>query len=279
MNNNDLQKSWLNLDSMVCVLTGAAGGIGAAIAAALVRQNAHVVLLDRDEHKCRELAAELAQNSAADVSVLHCDIADPVSVQQAAEHVQALHGRCDVLINNASVLQAGALEELTLDEWNRVLSVNLTGYLLCAQAFGRLMLARQSGSIVHIASIAAHYPQTFSGAYSAAKAGVAMLSRQIAAEWGPRGIRSNAICPGLIRTPLSAAFYADPKVEQQRKAMTANQRIGEPQDIADAVLFLASSRAGYVNAAELTVDGGLESMLMALIPRPGYESPMASCQA
>ena len=79
--------------------------------------------------------------------------------------------------------------------------------------------------------------------------------------------------------PLSAAFYADPKVEQQRKAMTANQRIGEPQDIADAVLFLASPRAAYVNAAELTVDGGLESMLMALIPRPGFESPMASRQA
>lgn len=153
MNNNDLQKNWLNLDSMVCVLTGAAGGIGAAIAAALVRQNAHVVLLDRDEQKCRELAAELAQSSAADVSVLHCDIADPLSVQRAADQVKALHGRCDVLINNASVLQAGALEDLTLEKWNQVLSVNLTGYLLCAQAFGRQMLAQQSGSIVHIARL------------------------------------------------------------------------------------------------------------------------------
>ena len=133
MNNNDLPKNWLNLEAKVCVLTGAAGGIGAAIAAALVSQNAHVVLLDRDERKCRELAVELAKNSEADVSVLHCDIADPFSVQQAAEQVQALHGRCDVLINNASVLQAGALETLTLDEWNQVLSVNLTGYLLCAQ--------------------------------------------------------------------------------------------------------------------------------------------------
>jgi NAD(P)-dependent dehydrogenase (short-subunit alcohol dehydrogenase family) len=102
-----------------------------------------------------------------------------------------------------------------------------------------------------------------------------MLSRQIAVEWGPRGVRSNAVCPGLIRTPLSAAFYADPQVERQRSAMTANQRIGEPQDIADAVLFLASPRADYINGAELTVDGGLESMPMALIPRPGFEGAKA----
>ena len=102
-----------------------------------------------------------------------------------------------------------------------------------------------------------------------------MLSRQIAVEWGPRGVRSNAVCPGLIRTPLSAAFYADPHIERQRSAMTANQRIGEPQDIAEAVLFLASPRADYINGAELTVDGGLESMPMALIPRPGFEGVRA----
>ena len=279
MNNNNQASNWLGLESAVCVITGAAGGIGAAIASALVEQQAQVVLLDRDADGCQALAASLSETSATEVEALNCDIADSQSVQRAADWVSERFGSCDVLINNASVLQPGSLADISLASWNRLLEVNLTGYLLCSQAFGRLMLARQSGSIVHIASIAAHYPQTFSGAYSAAKAGVAMLSRQIAAEWGPRGIRSNAICPGLIRTPLSAAFYADPKVEQQRKAMTANQRIGEPQDIADAVLFLASPRAAYVNAAELTVDGGLESMLMALIPRPGFESPMASRQA
>ena len=98
-----------------------------------------------------------------------------------------------------------------------------------------------------------------------------MLSRQFAVEWGDRGIRSNAICPGLIRTPLSAAFYADPEIERQRSAMTASRRIGEPQDIADAVLFLASARSGYINGTELVVDGGFESMPMALLPRPGFE--------
>ena len=274
MNNND----WLQLASSVCVVTGAAGGIGSAIATALLRQGARVVLLDRDADKCRQLAEQLAPLSAEPITAIACDIADPDSVQRAAVQVESQYGRCDVLVNNASVLQPGGLAEIGLAQWNQLLAVNLTGYLLCSQAFGRLMLARSSGRIVHIASIAAHFPQTWSGAYSAAKAGVSMLSRQLAAEWGPRGVRSNAICPGLIRTPLSAAFYADPEVERQRCAMTANGRIGEPGDIADAVLFLASPRADYVNGAELTVDGGLEGMLMALIPRPGFASPATARQ-
>lgn len=271
MNNNNISSHWLGLDAAVCVVTGGAGGIGAALAAALVEQHAHVVLLDRDADKCRELAATLGEHSVGEVSALACDIADPRSVAEAAAKVQALHGRCDVLVNNASVLRPGALEGLDLDHWNQVLAVNLSGYLLCAQAFGRSMLERGSGRIVHIASIAAHFPQPNSGAYSAAKAGVSMLSRQLAVEWGPRGVRSNAVCPGLIRTPLSAAFYTDPEIERQRSAMTANRRIGEPVDIAQAALFLASPRADYINGAELTVDGGLESMPMALIPRPGFE--------
>eukprot|EP01133_Synstelium_polycarpum_P005417 gene5417-6269_t len=234
--NNYKSHDWLGLNSAVCVVTGAAGGIGAVVARELVKQGASVVLLDLDLSKCTELAANLSEQSEAQISALACDISDPQSVRQAAAQVQERYGRCDILINNASVLRPASLENITLEQWNQVLSVNLSGYLLCAQAFGKQMLAQGSGSIVNIASIAAHSPQPWSGAYSTAKAGVAMLSRQFAVEWGDRGIRSNAICPGLIRTPLSAAFYADPEIERQRSAMTASRRIGEPQDIADAAL-------------------------------------------
>ncbi|MFZ6046421.1 SDR family NAD(P)-dependent oxidoreductase [Pseudomonas sp. CR3202] len=275
MNISQAQDSWLDLAGAVCVVTGAAGGIGARIATALVRQGARVALLDLDLDKCRDLAGELSRETGEAIPAIACNIADPASVQSAAAEVEARYGRCDVLVNNASVLRPAALEEVSLEQWNQVLSVNLNGYLLCSQAFGRSMLAQGAGRIVHVASIASHYPQTWSGAYSAAKSAVSMLSRQLAAEWGSRGVRSNAICPGLIRTPLSAAFYADARVEQARKAMTASGRIGEPTDIANAVLFLASPRSDYVNGAEITVDGGLESMLMALIPRPGYESPVS----
>ena len=271
MTNKKEATDWLGLSSLVCVITGGAGGIGAVVARELSIQGAAVVLLDLEVEKCHEMAATLSEFSQVPVTAFGCDISDPDSVQGAFEKVRALYKRCDVLINNASVLRPASLQDITLEQWNQVMSVNLSGYLLCTQAFGELMLTQGSGSIINIASIAAHSPQPWSGAYSTAKAGVTMLSRQFAVEWGGRGVRSNSVCPGLIRTPLSAAFYADTAIEQQRSAMTASGRIGEPLDIANAVLFLASTRSDYVNGAELLVDGGFESMPMALLPRPGFE--------
>ncbi|WP_175816486.1 SDR family NAD(P)-dependent oxidoreductase [Burkholderia diffusa] len=265
------QADWLRLDGQVCVVTGAAGGIGASIVEALVAAGARVALLDRDADRTIAVAERL-RTAGGDVVAIGCDIGDVASVSQAAERVERDFGPVDVLVNNAGLLRAGGIETISLDAWNAMLQVNLTGYMLCSQAFGRAMLARGSGSMVHVASIAARYPQTHSGAYSASKAAVAMLARQLAAEWGPRGIRSNTVCPGMIRTPLSEAFYQSGDIEARRSAMTASRRIGRPDDIANVVAFLASPRAAYVNGAELVVDGGLDAMLMDLVPRPGYEA-------
>lgn len=262
---------WLQLGGQVCVVTGAAGGIGASIAQTLVEAGARVALLDREADRTIALAERL-RGSGGDVVAIACDIGDCASVAQAVEHVQRDLGAANVLVNNAGLLRAGGIETIDLDAWNAMLQVNLTGYMLCSQAFGRAMLARGAGAIVHVASIAARHPQTHSGAYSASKAAVAMLARQLAAEWGPRGIRSNTVCPGMIRTPLSESFYADGDIEARRSAMTASRRIGRPDDIANVVAFLASPRAAYVNGAELVVDGGLDAMLMDLVPRPGYEA-------
>ncbi|RQZ10236.1 SDR family NAD(P)-dependent oxidoreductase [Burkholderia sp. Bp9031] len=265
------QQDWLRLDGQVCVVTGAAGGIGTSIVEAFVAAGARVALLDRDADKTIALAERL-RTTGGDVIAIGCDIGDAACVTQAAERVERDLGHADVLVNNAGLLRAGGIETIGLDAWNAMLQVNLTGYMLCSQAFGRAMLARGSGSLVHVASIAARYPQTHSGAYSASKAAVAMLARQLAAEWGPRGIRSNTVCPGMIRTPLSESFYASGDIEARRSAMTASRRIGRPDDIANVVAFLASPRAAYVNGAELVVDGGLDAMLMDLVPRPGYEA-------
>jgi NAD(P)-dependent dehydrogenase (short-subunit alcohol dehydrogenase family) len=266
----DVGAHWLQLQDKVCVVTGAAGGIGASIARTLAAAGARLALLDRDAEKAEVLAGEL--NTQTPVIAIACDIGEPASVNDAVAQVERELGIADVLVNNAGLLRPGGIETLSLDDWNAMLRVNLTGYMLCSQRFGRSMLARGSGALVHVASIAARYPQTHSGAYSASKAAVAMLSRQLAAEWGPRGVRSNTVCPGMIRTPLSASFYMHSDIEARRSAMTANRRIGEPDDIAHAVAYLASPRADYVNGAELVVDGGLDSMLMDLVPRPGYEA-------
>jgi NAD(P)-dependent dehydrogenase (short-subunit alcohol dehydrogenase family) len=201
---------------------------------------------------------------------VECDIASEADVAQAGTRIRRDLGKVSGLVNNAGLLRAGGLGEVAIADWNEVLAVNLTGYLLCSREFGQDLLAAGHGSIVHVASIAALHPQTRSGAYSASKAGVLLLSRQLAAEWGPRGVRSNAICPGMVRTSLSAKFYEVPGFEAARAAVTASRRVGEPQDIAQPALFLLSDRAAYVNGAELVVDGGLDCMLMDMVPRPGF---------
>jgi glucose 1-dehydrogenase len=230
---------------------------------------ASVALLDRNRSACEEVAQALRAEGGKALPI-ECDTSDVASVAAAAKTVRRTHGACDMLVNNAGLLRAGALESISLADWNHTLSVNLTGYLLCAQAFGKQMLEARRGSMVHVASVAAHHPQPRSGAYSASKAGVAILSRQLALEWGPSGIRSNVVSPGLIRTPLSEAFYQAPGLSERRAAMVPSRRIGTPEDIADVVLYLASDRAGYVNGADVAVDGGFAAVLMETVPRPGF---------
>ncbi len=261
--------SWLGLEGRTCVITGAGGGIGRATALAFAAAGARVVLLDRDEASLAETATRVAAEGGAQAVAVPCDVTDAASVEAAGDTAERAAGRCSILVNNAGILRPGTLASITLAEWNALMAVNLTGYFLCSQAFGRQMRAGAGGSIVHIASIAASEPQGASGAYSVSKAGVVMLSRLIALEWGP-GVRSNVVSPGLVETPMSQAFYEVEGVRERRSTMTPAKRIGRPQDMADAVLFLASDRASFVTGQELLVDGGFSQMLMSLVPRPGY---------
>ena len=262
---------WLGLSGRVAVVTGGGGGIGRATAVSFARAGAKVAVIDRDEKGLETTRSEL-RALGADPVVVPCDTTDEKSVAAAADDVEKSLGACSILVNTAAILRSGGLDTLSLAEWNATMAVNLTGYFLCAQMFGRQMRKRGAGSLVHVASVAASNAQGFSGAYSVSKAGVVMLSRQLASEWGPHGIRSNVVSPGLVVTPMSQAFYDTPGVTERRTAVVPMRRIGAPQDMADAILFLASERASYVNGDEIIVDGGFTRTIMNLVPRPGHGS-------
>ena len=258
---------WLGLAGRTAAVTGAGSGIGQAVACEFAQAGAHVVLLDRSAEALQGTAEIIASHGGAS-TVLVMDVSDQASVEQAA----GAAGAVDVLVNNAGISRPGVMESVTADDWNAVMNVNLNGYFLCSQAFGRGMLDRGRGSLVHIASISGHNAQGNSGAYSVGKAGVLMLSQQLALEWGPRGIRSNCISPGLVRTPLTEAYYQVGDVAERRDRAVPIGRVARPDDIAQVALFLGSDRSGYVTGAEIVTDGGFSHTLMSTVPRPGYDA-------
>ncbi|MBU3689183.1 MAG: 2-deoxy-D-gluconate 3-dehydrogenase [Acidimicrobiales bacterium mtb01] len=239
----------------IAVVTGAGRGIGAAIAARLQRDGFRVVRLDVD-------------SSSSFADVIPCDISDAAAVDRVADHVEREFGPVSVLVNNAGAWSFGALEDVTPEEFARTLAVNVSGTFHCTRAFGRSMLASGGGSIVNIVSIAAQAANPKVGAYSASKAGVVALTRQTALEWGPRGVRANAVGPGFVPTPGTGTVYDDPAVREVRAAAVPLRRLGEPDDVANVVSFLASDQAGYVNGQVIYVDGGFSEALMTLVPRP-----------
>ena len=268
LNPHPQSSDYLGLAGRVCVVTGAGSGIGRAIALGFAALGAKVAVLDRDGAAAQLSVDQIIELGGTAIAI-DCDVSDAASVDAAAVRSAAEFGPCDVLVNNAGVLRPGTLDSLTLDAWNTMIGVNLTGYFLCAQIFGRQMMAQGRGALVHTASVAASHPAGGSGAYSVTKAGVAMLSQQLAIEWGAHGIRSNSVSPGLTLTPMTHAAYTRPGTSERRNKAIPAGRVGQPEDVAQAVLFLASDRAAYITGTDLTVDGGLTRNLLSLVPRTG----------
>lgn len=233
------------LQDRVAVITGAGGGLGGAMVARLVGMGATVVAADMKAPDNAQAALSLA-----------CDITDEAAIEAMAAAVKARFGRCDILVNNAGIMAPVVpLEELPVATWDKVMAVNLRGSFLCAKHLVRLMLAQKSGAIVNLASIGARVPNDI-GAYGPSKAGVLGLTHQMAVEWGPRGVRTNSVSPGMIRTPLSEVHYRDEAKLHHRVSRIPARRIGRPEDIGDAVAFLATEASSYINGQDLVVDGG-----------------------
>jgi NAD(P)-dependent dehydrogenase (short-subunit alcohol dehydrogenase family) len=258
------------LQGRVAVVTGASGGLGVAICRQLRSIGAQVVQVD---------ISYPADPTESDGSLtVHCDIADPASIRAMADLTRSRLGRCDVLVNNAAISASPvALEKLPVDLWDRIFQVNLRGALLCAQALVPMMFDQGAGSIVNVASIAAQV-STRVGAYGPTKAALRALTHQMAVEWGPRGIRANSVSPGMIRTPLSEKHYTDEATLRTRISRIPARRLGRPEDIGDAVCFLASDASTYINGQDIVVDGGfLKASLSNLyyntdVTRPGGEA-------
>lgn len=250
--------NWLKLEGDVCAVTGALDGMGVEICREFARNGANVVLLDLDEEKVKAAAADLAAEFGIHAEGYKMNATDEAEVQAAVDATIAGFGRVDVLVNTAGILRFAAMEDLPLSDWNEVINVNLTGYFITSQRFGREMIKAGQGRLVHISTVASHSPETFSGVYSSTKAGVNMMSKMLAAEWGPYGVRSNCVEPCFVKTPMSASFYADPEVEKSRSRLIAN-----------AVMFLASKRSDFTTGDAIKVDGGFSNMMDDLTAKPG----------
>ncbi|MGT2754606.1 SDR family NAD(P)-dependent oxidoreductase [Streptococcus ovis] len=264
-----MSDKWLGLEGKVAAVTGAVGGMGRTIVQEFAKQGTSVILLDIREDALVEYAEEIAKEYGVETLAVKTNSTSEEEVDNAVAKALEKFGRVDILVNTAAMLRACPLEDLPLEEWRQTVDINLTGYFLVSQRFGRQFIKQGKGTMVHISTIASVFPETYSAAYSSTKAGVNMMSRQMAAEWGQFGVRSNCIQPCFVKTPLSESFYADPVVEEGRKALTANKRIGNTMDIANAVMYLASDRSDYTNGHELRVEGGFGIMMGDQTPKPG----------
>jgi NAD(P)-dependent dehydrogenase (short-subunit alcohol dehydrogenase family) len=248
------------------VVTGAGQGLGAAIAAAASDAGWTVGVLDRDPR-----AVARTVGAIGDAVALEADTTVEGELEHALERFADVTDRPapDGMVANAGIVRFGPLVHATADDWRAVVDVNLTGTFLAARAAARQMIAaNSSGSIVTITSMNGVAPGPNAGAYGATKAGVAMLTKQMALEWGPQRIRCNAVAPGLIDAGMSGPIYADDDIRRRRSARVPLGRLGTARDVADVVLFLLSDAAAYVNGTELLVDGGVTPSVISTLPRP-----------
>lgn len=240
-----------SLSGKVAVVTGAASGIGAAIADAFAARGARVALLDMNLDAARNRAARLEGAVA-----VACNVTDAKSVADALAEVRAQLGAPDILVNSAGIVDLAPAEDLSQNAWDRTLAVNLTGTFLMAQAVGRVMIAEgKGGRIVNLASQAGSVAIDGHVAYCASKFGVIGVTKTLALEWGRHGITVNSVSPTVVLTELGRKAWDGPKGEAM-KALIPTGRFAEPEEIASAVLFLASDEAAMINGADLLVDGG-----------------------
>ncbi|MCG9967729.1 SDR family oxidoreductase [Pelotomaculum terephthalicicum JT] len=248
----------------VAVVTGGARGIGEAVTLGLAREGAVVNIVDVLETESNDIVNKIRENGGEGRSFI-VDVTKSDQVNKMVEEVIGAYGSIDILVNCAGILIASPIIDCKEEDWDKVLSINLKGIFLSSQAVGKQMIKQRRGSIVNISSTGGISPSFGLSAYSISKAGVSMLTRLMAIEWAAYNIRVNAVCPGPIATYVLDRAYEDPVKRVAREASIPLNRFGTTEEVANAILFLASDEAGYITAENLLVDGGADSSTTLLV--------------
>jgi NAD(P)-dependent dehydrogenase (short-subunit alcohol dehydrogenase family) len=243
------------LDGQTAVVVGGAGGLGAAMARGLAEAGAAVAVADANAGQAKAVAEAIAGARGRALAVA-VDVADRPSVERMAAEVEARLGPIDVLVNSAGITHRGPADLFPEAEWHRVLGVNLTGVFWACQIVGRRMLARRRGSIINIASIAGQIGLAGTVAYAASKGGVVMLTRALAVEWAPAGVRVNAIAPSWFESQIGDLIHREPGYAERAMRRVPVGRMGKPDELVGAALYLASPASSMVTGHVLAVDGG-----------------------
>lgn len=244
-----------SLAGKTAVVTGASRGLGQAMAEALLRAGAAVIMVSANQTRLEQATAALQAQGLPATSHC-CDLADNAQIARLIEAVRGDPGRVDILVNAAGITEGHDVFDYPDAAWERTLQVNLTAAFYLARGFAALMAAQQSGSIINITSINAERGFPGNPAYIAAKGALKQLSKALAVDLAPHGIRVNTIGPGYFHTDMNSRSWNDPKRREQRSSRTLLGRWGEPADLAGAVIFLASAASAYVTGQDLYVDGG-----------------------
>lgn len=246
----------MRLENKVALVTGGSRSIGRAIALGFAREGADMAIIyEKHAVEAEEVVAEIRKVGRRAIAV-QCDVADAAQVEAMVQQMLDAFGRVDVLMGNAGMLTRVSFLETSLGDWDRVIDVNLKGQFLVGQAVARQMVKQGGGSIIFTASVSADMAQKMLTHYQAAKAGVKMLARGMALELAEYGIRVNCIEPGLIETDLNRKRLSDPEIRQQRIDSIPVGRIGSPDDLVGAAVYLASDESRYATGSAIRVDGG-----------------------
>jgi NAD(P)-dependent dehydrogenase (short-subunit alcohol dehydrogenase family) len=248
------------LEDKIALVTGGGAGIGRAICETFAREGAHVVVADIDGEAAEETAKTIVTANGA-ATPYRVDITDTAQVAALMDDIKRAHGRLDVLVNNAGVGARADFRHLSDEDWDKVWSVNLDGTVRCAREAFELLRASGKASVINLSSVMSAKHTRQMAVYSATKGAVSALSRSLAVEYAPYGIRVNTLLPGYVETALIGRYLQNPMIAKGLLAQTPLRRFGTPVDIANAALFLASDEAAYITGAALNVDGGMQTTL------------------